>query len=101
MNWKFLIAIIGSAFICGQTSVIAQPAAITWDRWRPLVGHWQAAGKGTPGEGGFSFAFDLQNKVLVRKSHSDYPAAKGRSEEHTSELQSLTNLVCRLLLEKK
>src|SRR5438046_8585814 len=28
-------------------------------------------------------------------------AAKERSEEHTSELQSLTNLVCRLLLEKK
>src|SRR5437016_8127275 len=26
---------------------------------------------------------------------------KPRSEEHTSELQSLTNLVCRLLLEKK
>src|SRR5438093_9300779 len=31
------------------------------------------------------------------------PAARAapRSEEHTSELQSLTNLVCRLLLEKK
>src|SRR5437016_8362391 len=28
-------------------------------------------------------------------------ATKKRSEEHTSELQSLTNLVCRLLLEKK
>src|SRR5258706_8659989 len=28
-------------------------------------------------------------------------ASKARSEEHTSELQSLTNLVCRLLLEKK
>src|SRR5437016_11532905 len=28
-------------------------------------------------------------------------AWKDRSEEHTSELQSLTNLVCRLLLEKK
>src|SRR5258706_5653245 len=27
--------------------------------------------------------------------------AVARSEEHTSELQSLTNLVCRLLLEKK
>src|SRR5438046_6353296 len=27
--------------------------------------------------------------------------APDRSEEHTSELQSLTNLVCRLLLEKK
>src|ERR1019366_7536365 len=29
------------------------------------------------------------------------PTKKHRSEEHTSELQSLTNLVCRLLLEKK
>src|SRR5262249_61131941 len=28
------------------------------------------------------------------------PAQPDRSEEHTSELQSLTNLVCRLLLEK-
>src|SRR5262249_62064318 len=28
-------------------------------------------------------------------------ADRQRSEEHTSELQSLTNLVCRLLLEKK
>src|SRR5258706_2744316 len=28
-------------------------------------------------------------------------AGRLRSEEHTSELQSLTNLVCRLLLEKK
>src|SRR5688572_31643641 len=27
--------------------------------------------------------------------------AKARSEEHTSELQSQSNLVCRLLLEKK
>src|SRR5262249_58546328 len=29
------------------------------------------------------------------------PDDRLRSEEHTSELQSLTNLVCRLLLEKK
>src|SRR5438093_8617631 len=29
------------------------------------------------------------------------PKSGWRSEEHTSELQSLTNLVCRLLLEKK
>src|SRR5438270_9557794 len=28
-------------------------------------------------------------------------AVQGRSEEHTSELQSQSNLVCRLLLEKK
>src|SRR2546430_11157718 len=29
------------------------------------------------------------------------PGRSGRSEEHTSELQSQSNLVCRLLLEKK
>src|SRR5256885_5024732 len=31
----------------------------------------------------------------------DVSQAAGRSEEHTSELQSPCNLVCRLLLEKK
>src|SRR5438270_10501989 len=33
-------------------------------------------------------------------THSLFPRAR-RSEEHTSELQSQSNLVCRLLLEKK
>src|SRR2546430_9472515 len=32
---------------------------------------------------------------------SALPATAPRSEEHTSELQSQSNLVCRLLLEKK
>src|SRR3972149_4614351 len=36
--------------------------------------------------------------VDVDESHEDDEA---RSEEHTSELQSQSNLVCRLLLEKK
>src|SRR5436853_3643121 len=36
-------------------------------------------------------------KAAVRRCH----AAGSRSEEHTSELQSLRHLVCRLLLEKK
>src|SRR5262249_58176024 len=34
-------------------------------------------------------------------SSAGVAASCARSEEHTSELQSLTNLVCRLLLEKK
>src|SRR2546430_3955589 len=37
--------------------------------------------------------------VLRSAMHAGYNA--GRSEEHTSELQSQSNLVCRLLLEKK
>src|SRR5438093_8659392 len=40
--------------------------------------------------------------VPLRKVSQDAGhRAPERSEEHTSELQSLTNLVCRLLLEKK
>src|SRR5437016_10484602 len=39
-------------------------------------------------------------KGLGRKRKSA-GSQRTRSEEHTSELQSLTNLVCRLLLEKK
>src|SRR5262249_9771741 len=37
----------------------------------------------------------------LRRLRAGPTSAGGRSEEHTSELQSLTNLVCRLLLEKK
>src|SRR5260370_20856142 len=37
----------------------------------------------------------------LRSSTSRSLAARSRSEEHTSELQSHLNLVCRLLLEKK
>src|SRR5262249_61111322 len=38
---------------------------------------------------------------LRLREEDDAVAVGMRSEEHTSELQSLTNLVCRLLLEKK
>src|SRR5437868_11112919 len=38
--------------------------------------------------------------ALTRFLHSDLPR-RPRSEEHTSELQSRFDLVCRLLLEKK
>src|SRR5258706_10795983 len=40
-------------------------------------------------------------RVSFRSIVREGPKVPVRSEEHTSELQSLTNLVCRLLLEKK
>src|SRR5437016_13623352 len=40
-------------------------------------------------------------QIVFPRVDSEYRVATARSEEHTSELQSLTNLVCRLLLEKK
>src|SRR5690242_21328840 len=48
-------------------------------RWRP-----RGAGRGVP-----------------RRAALPVALRRGRSEEHTSELQSHVNLVCRLLLEKK
>src|SRR2546430_5966320 len=40
-------------------------------------------------------------KVEVRIGNKLLASGGSRSEEHTSELQSQSNLVCRLLLEKK
>src|SRR5437016_12057548 len=48
-----------------------------------------------------SLTFGKSSKSEVNVCHSLRCRHQNRSEEHTSELQSLTNLVCRLLLEKK
>src|SRR5690606_41813562 len=66
---------------------------------------------------GFSYSFhrlydSLDEKGEIQASagaavfyasfkHNEYSFSFSRSEEHTSELQSRENLVCRLLLEKK
>src|SRR5258708_23300245 len=41
------------------------------------------------------------NAELLARDPANELLARGRSEEHTSELQSPDHLVCRLLLEKK
>src|SRR2546427_4964498 len=47
-------------------------------------------------------ALELRRQALsVRGTVLKVDVAPDRSEEHTSELQSQSNLVCRLLLEKK
>src|SRR5207248_9317092 len=51
---------------------------------------------------GVSPAYPLLGKRIVQHIHErGRTGAVGRSEEHTSELQSPYDLVCRLLLEKK
>src|SRR5437899_4485665 len=60
---------------------------------------------------GFAYSRDLGNCVDAHGQHlcqalfileaESVANAHARSEEHTSELQSLRHLVCRLLLEKK
>src|SRR5690606_40125012 len=53
---------------------------------------------GSPIRIGLFFVF-LDKILITRRISSSRPIT--RSEEHTSELQSRENLVCRLLLEKK
>src|SRR5438046_5471622 len=50
---------------------------------------------------GFVDTMDQKRKAEEIARNVSGVNAVQRSEEHTSELQSLTNLVCRLLLEKK
>src|SRR2546425_3196326 len=44
---------------------------------------------------------EISGNRTISATPSAVPASSARSEEHTSELQSLAYLVCRLLLEKK
>src|SRR3989454_5884545 len=53
------------------------------------------------GIGLFLTFIGLNQTGIVQLGRPGAPLRAGRSEEHTSELQSPCNLVCRLLLEKK
>ena len=73
-----LVLVAAAVMVAGPT-IVGQPE----DRWRDfsfLLGEWQGEGRGSPGEGAgtFSFELSLDGRVLVRKSHSTYPATKDR-----------------------
>jgi hypothetical protein len=52
-----------------------------WDKVNWLTGEWKGEGSGQPGKGGgsFSFSYDLEKNILVRKSHSEYASNDGKS----------------------
>src|ERR1035441_1217226 len=49
---------------------------------------------------GTSVVVHRDSSAMARQVQGIWPTTTARSEEHTSELQSLRHLVCRLLLEK-
>ena len=53
-------------------------ASPEWKDLRFLLGEWVAAGSGEPGQGtgGVSFAFELGDKILVRRNHLEFAATK-------------------------
>src|SRR5687767_15251227 len=64
------------------------------DRHRARAGHDDGAWRHDEGLAGRGLDHHAVHEIVNRRR-------SGRSEEHTSELQSLAYLVCRLLLEKK
>src|SRR5438034_7456172 len=72
-------------------------------RWHAAAGQGRDAVR--PGarasRAGRAARADLSQSGRVTRKAKEAPAPKERSEEHTSELQSHSDLVCRLLLEKK
>ncbi len=66
----FAILLIFSQLLYGQQ------AKNTWEKWDYLIGEWVGEHNGQPGEGEgrFSFQTDLGGKILVRKSHTVFPA---------------------------
>src|SRR2546426_2258982 len=73
---------------------LVQAAAAHQIAWRWIEGH--------AGHAKNEYANDLAIRAAQRQERSNGLVPSGfRSEEHTSELQSPCNLVCRLLLEKK
>ena len=69
----------------------APPAADAFAPVRFLAGEWSGEGDGKPGAatGSASFRFDLDGKVLVRRSFADYPAANGRPASRHEDLMTV------------
>jgi hypothetical protein len=53
-----------------------------------LIGEWPAAGAGQPGQGAGSTTFtrSVQDKVIVRTNHADYPAQGGKPASRHDDL---------------
>jgi hypothetical protein len=78
MKTKLILTISLLGFFC----ICLGQQTSTWDKWNWLIGDWVGAGSGIPGQGGgvFSFKLELDKKILLRKSHSEYPAAQNKPQ---------------------
>jgi hypothetical protein len=59
-------------------SVTAAEKQDVWEPLQFLVGDWEAVAKPAEAKGQFTFSFDLQSKIMVRRNHAEYPASNGR-----------------------
>src|SRR5205814_7503172 len=87
------LAQVTSPPLAGRQASISNPTALAPGSTNPISAsmRWPADRKAGPGVACGRYRGGATSRAAIRL----------RSEEHTSELQSLRHLVCRLLLEKK
>ena len=70
------VRILLTFIFCGLITTGFSQQKPTWEKWGWITGEWIGEGTGQPGTGGgtFSFKTDLDQNVLIRRSHSEYPA---------------------------
>src|SRR5947207_11678865 len=127
LRWLLLVAVVAVAFVhyrshaapsagevesalrvylsspgaqnCSGSMTLEQLDEVRVGEYAEQLGGWPvyAAHRETCHEENRSSGYSSRYSQNIRKNDS----LRGRSEEHTSELQSHSELVCRLLLEKK
>jgi hypothetical protein len=85
----FVVAALAAGSLVSPPAAAVAPKGI--EALRFLLGDWQAEGGGKPGEasGGFSFTFSLQDRVIVRTNHADYPATADKPASRHDDLMVL------------
>ncbi len=55
--------------------------SIDWEAWKFLLGEWEGGHEGDPGQGHgiFSFSFDLDQNILVRKNRTSFATTSERA----------------------
>src|SRR6266540_25071 len=102
-----LIILVATAAVAQQmpakTSRPQSDAQKAFEKMKTLAGSWEGSIMGMPVQ--VTIRVTSSGNAILHEGTSsgmkDNPITMLRSEEHTSELQSHHDLVCRLLLEKK
>lgn len=82
-----LIAMVSVATPNPSTGAAETPAiSSVLEPFRFLLGRWIAGGDQAGATGGFAFALNVQNHVIVRTNYSNTPAANGRPASRHDDL---------------
>src|SRR2546430_5367741 len=98
---KYFVTLCISSVLAGTTSINAAAPGFVEGHLKIISPREVELANGTPASITAESYAEYPLIILSRDEKKEIARVTARSEEHTSELQSQSNLVCRLLLEKK